>query len=57
MSLYVVYVRPPLNQTWADGRPVLWGYTVQARSEKDARAIVQNSLWCRGMPIEASWPC
>lgn len=51
---YIVYVKPH-TQTWADGSPVLWGWTVKASSEREARKIVQNSRDCKGMPIIFSY--
>jgi hypothetical protein len=55
MSLFAVYVRPPLNQTWADGSPVLWSATVEARSEAEARRMAANSPIFKGMPIVGSY--
>lgn len=56
MCRFAVYVLPPINQKWADGSPVLWGWSVEARSAKDAQVMVQNSSQCHGMPIVAVFP-
>jgi hypothetical protein len=57
MSHFAVYVQPPLDQKWADGSPVLWGWMVAAANAKEAQAVVQNSAHCRGMPVVAVFPC
>lgn len=55
MSAFAVYVRPPLTQTWADGSPILWGFTVWANSEAGAHAEIRKCRDLEGMPIVGAY--
>ena len=47
---YAVYFDPKLNQTWADGSPVLWSATIDVASENEARAVMKKGPY-KDIPI------
>jgi hypothetical protein len=50
MRRYTVQVDPPVINWSEPGKPEHWHWSVEARSETEAIAIVQNSNHCKGMP-------
>lgn len=53
--MYAVYLDPGLKQTWADGSPVLWSLTVQASSERAARAKIRSGPY-KNMRVVSAYP-
>jgi hypothetical protein len=50
MQHYTVEVTPPCINHGDPDKPLLWHFSVDARSELEAIWLVKNSRDCRGMP-------